>query len=973
MNKNLTKIVGLALGLSLAVGVGAGIATSNKQAKPVYAGNITYSLSIDANDFNTTSYAANNDEKTSIAYCTTDNSVSMEVKWTSNQVMKNGDNMQWQKNAGYIYNSTNLGTINSVTVTKSAGTFTTAYGTSEQPSSGSQGEGKGYFKTKVGNATGTASLIVINFTVSDTSSCTVTYNANGGTGTLNDENSYDPGDEVIVLDNTFTREGYTFDCWNTKNDGSGQSYDEGDAFDIDESLTLYAQWAVIKYNPTDEDNTITWDLSKATYETMENDSASWVSSKVSIILDKASATSWTKDYCPPSVAHTRFYTHSVMTISSESEYKIESVVFNATGDSYATVLANSTWTNATAEASTTTVTVTPTDKNSDIEVTIGGATRITSIAVEYAPNVESISLSGTYPTEFTQGAPFSCSGMVVTANYFDSTNKVVTESASWSGYNMANKGVQTVTVSYTEDGITRTETYDITVTASLVPFISPDENSVSGYTGQDYVLSFTYGNLNSTLNISSDNTSVATVGAPVCENGEGLVQINYIGAGSTTIKFKDGSTQLASISVNVTVSSVTITGLDASKSVLIGSTANLGSTITVDAVGNCCSDVTWESDNEAIATVDENGVVTGVAAGSANITVTSDDYPSATMTCAVTVTTQVVMQYTNTSTTTTMSDSENNAGLVGLDSGIFTVSANKGETNNLPGLNKAKDIRLYSLKSKDATGNGSYFVVSVRAGYIVTNISIDFKDREEDAKVYSGSNLVSKTAGTYAINNSSFKVQNGYKSDGSTNTQVQINSITINVAITKEVVQNTETLSNLRFDYAGVITDINSYSNTAIRFGGFISQNLWNVLDAEADIQGYGILVAANGDLDGQTIKQRYIAAKTNENTVEQAMASLSAYGVGRKIVHSSTPTSASADQKTYMGVSGDYYVWTVKKTIGDDFTAKYNALAFILIDGGVVFLDEVSLSAKDIATRIIPNTNNEDPALPALEWMRDH
>lgn len=119
-----------------------------------------YTLTISASDFNTTSYTANNDEKTSNAVA--GDKSTFEVKWTSYQVMKNGNNMQWQKNKGYIYNSTDLGTIKSVTVNSSAGSFTTYYGTEEQPSSGTT-VGNGFFKTCVGSATGTTSSVVIVF------------------------------------------------------------------------------------------------------------------------------------------------------------------------------------------------------------------------------------------------------------------------------------------------------------------------------------------------------------------------------------------------------------------------------------------------------------------------------------------------------------------------------------------------------------------------------------------------------------------------------------------------------------------------------------------------------------------------------------------------------------------------------------------------------------------------------------------
>lgn len=143
---------------------GSEVAGTEQTFTPVQSGGGTskkeYTLTISGSDFNTTSYAANNNEKTSNAVAA-DNST-IEVKWTSNQVMKNGNNMQWQKSNGYIYNSTDLGTIKSVTVNSSAGSFTKYYGTTEHPTSGTT-VGNGFFTVKVGSATGTTSSVVIVF------------------------------------------------------------------------------------------------------------------------------------------------------------------------------------------------------------------------------------------------------------------------------------------------------------------------------------------------------------------------------------------------------------------------------------------------------------------------------------------------------------------------------------------------------------------------------------------------------------------------------------------------------------------------------------------------------------------------------------------------------------------------------------------------------------------------------------------
>ena len=75
----------------------------------------------------------------------------------------------------------------------------------------------------------------------------------------------------------------------------------------------------------------------------------------------------------------------------------------------------------------------------------------------------SISLSGTYQTTFTKGAAFSHEGMTVTATYSDASTKDVTASATFTGYDMATLGQQTVTVSYKEGEVTKTAIYGITV------------------------------------------------------------------------------------------------------------------------------------------------------------------------------------------------------------------------------------------------------------------------------------------------------------------------------------------------------------------------------------------------------------------------------------------------------------------------------------------------------------------------------
>ena len=138
------------------------------------ATNKTYSFDITKADFNTTSYAANNTTKTSKA--TASDGSTLDVQWTSNQVMLQSSAIQFKKNEGYIYNNTDLKNIISVEVTSTAGTFTTYYGTSSQPSNNtSVGSENGYFKIKVGSATGKCSNIKITFAHVTSGEPTTTY------------------------------------------------------------------------------------------------------------------------------------------------------------------------------------------------------------------------------------------------------------------------------------------------------------------------------------------------------------------------------------------------------------------------------------------------------------------------------------------------------------------------------------------------------------------------------------------------------------------------------------------------------------------------------------------------------------------------------------------------------------------------------------------------------------------------------
>lgn len=78
---------------------------------------------------------------------------------------------------------------------------------------------------------------------------TVTFNANGGTGTM-EAQTFTEGEAQALTRNTFTYDGYTFTGWNTVQGGSGASYPDGYTLTATADMTLYAQWTSNDTNPS---------------------------------------------------------------------------------------------------------------------------------------------------------------------------------------------------------------------------------------------------------------------------------------------------------------------------------------------------------------------------------------------------------------------------------------------------------------------------------------------------------------------------------------------------------------------------------------------------------------------------------------------------------------------------------------------------------------------------------------------------
>lgn len=129
----------------------------------------------------------------------------------------------------------------------------------------------------------------------------------------------------------------------------------------------------------------TIDLSIDETTTATTDELTWDRALVHVKVLKGESTTNANNYYPgvSNYSSTRFYSNSTLAITPRNSLSISEIVFTAASENYAKILANSTWTNATASASGTTVSIIPTDGSKEVSAIISATTGHKSIEIIY--------------------------------------------------------------------------------------------------------------------------------------------------------------------------------------------------------------------------------------------------------------------------------------------------------------------------------------------------------------------------------------------------------------------------------------------------------------------------------------------------------------------------------------------------------------------------------------------------------------
>lgn len=95
------------------------------------------------------------------------------------------------------------------------------------------------------NQTSSKALYFKKLDITYSAGKSVTFNANGGSGTMANQTASTP---TPLTPNSFSRTGHSFANWSTNPDGSGTTYADAATYDFSANTTLYAQWNIKQYN-----------------------------------------------------------------------------------------------------------------------------------------------------------------------------------------------------------------------------------------------------------------------------------------------------------------------------------------------------------------------------------------------------------------------------------------------------------------------------------------------------------------------------------------------------------------------------------------------------------------------------------------------------------------------------------------------------------------------------------------------------
>ena len=496
-----------------------------------------------------------------------------------------------------------------------------------------------------------------------------------------------------------------------------------------------------------------------------------------------------------------------------------------------------------------------------------------------------------------------------------------------------------------------THTEDITVN-TVSAEVSGTHYAGTRLVASDFSLTVTWNGGKADTHPTSDFTwTVGGVLDGVLAAGDNNVVVTYAGVQSDTIVVNGAVVHATSVAIT-----------EATAEVGVGLTTALHGSVEP---ANAIDAISWSSANNDIATVNDEGVVTGVAPGSVVITATANGH---TDTCTVYVFERIDFADKSYNIKKPASASED---LSTVLVGNYTINLRNSYNDN----NNGTTYAYLMFGCKDLSTGSTLASNKTPAPAPITKIVFTIKSGSAGEAVYKASlsstevtaNVTSDTnkrtgAGTLEIT-ANAEANMRYFAISSTNSSKngQLESIDIYYAkpTAKAAINSIKTRSTLAYKYN--TSPSLSFSGVAMRFGGLVSKSLWNELNAQnggSNIEGYGILLSTPGYLESAKLETKYEAVDGNNvKKFDHAVATL--------------PDDANVSQKN--GLLEGYYVWNLFKDVTVNPAAEFTSVAYIRTKTEVVFFDETTKSAKQLAIELLATDEFDDDSLDGSMYSLAH
>ena len=912
----------------------------------------------------------------------------------------------------------------------------------------------GTTSTAATNKTLRAKSFKIYETSNAPSTYTITYDANGGSGTMTDPNSpYNSGATVTILANAFTYNNHSFDRWNTQQDGLGTDYNAGQTFSISANTTLYAQWI------DNSTYSVTYDSNGSTSGSVPNDETVYSNNESVIVLGNSGSLAKTGFIW--SCWNTKADGTGTSYISGDSFEINSDVTLYAKWDNELGDLAGQTGTinfgNAAGSLNVNKTCVIGNDN-------VGVSWTVTTVP---SPSGESFTASSTYSQIGASAKP--ASSILFETQDLQNDYKVTAFSAKFGGFsntvgtitlNVGNQSVGTGSLDGVND-VTISKSSSVAIGSKLSVSVTGIDKGVKVYF-ISYVLAPAIET--QTITASADSaysdeeitlsTNADTATWSITDNAAQAELSTFNGKSTVVSANKAGSVTIQATSVGFTTVNKTVTFEERpagtyytitfdedggsnhpeNKTILEGETfvfpspgskahySFLGWTSDLNTfyqTGDSSSAVNsdadylayWEEDDKFTIsyTAGDNG--TGLFADGNHYASTYTLLPFADLTGVVASNGYRFKNYTvgginknpgdtfelnsNTEVTVnfevipleyvvTFGTNEASGSLSDFSNTSFIIPSGV-LLDNIQGFvysNNSNASAALRFGKKDAVGS---IDVTIDNNYYIKKIVANLKYYSSDTEAkfavtpYNGSAIEKTMTNSFA--NYEFDISSSCSNKATLGTTIEskrafLSGFTIvyeEKTVEQKIETNIDTLSALKFTYNNDIADYD-IKDAAIRFGGFISADLWDELQ---NVEGFGVITTATSSLGGESIKAKYNAKKevfaADENlendTVDAILTAICTDLNAKKAsANNSNPATADNEQKVFMGVDqvDNYYVWTSRKDIdNNEIATQFTSVAYIKIDGDILFLQETTTSIKELA---LNRASSMDPSNNAYE-----